>query len=101
MDKINVLAIAAHPDDIEFMMAGTLLLLKEKGCQLNYFNIADGSCGSVEHSKEEIARIRQREAENAARFFNARYFKSITEDFLIQYSEPLIKKVAHNENSAT
>ena len=39
MDKIRVLAIAAHPDDIEFMMAGTLLLLKEKGCLLNYFNI--------------------------------------------------------------
>ena len=27
----SAIAIAAHPDDIEFQMAGTLLLLKEAG----------------------------------------------------------------------
>ena len=27
----TAIAIAAHPDDIEFMMAGTLLLLKKQG----------------------------------------------------------------------
>ena len=37
-----VLAIAAHPDDIEFMMAGTLLLLKQAGCETHYLNIANG-----------------------------------------------------------
>lgn len=94
MDKAHVLAIAAHPDDIEFMMAGTLLLLRGKGCLLNYFNIADGSCGSVQSSKEEIARIRHQEAKNAARSLKANYYPSITEDFLILYSEALIKKVA-------
>ena len=95
MNKINVLAVAAHPDDIEFMMAGTLFLLKEKGCELNYFNIANGSCGSVKHSKQEIVEIRQKEAENAANFLSAKYYKSITDDFKIFYSEELIKKVAY------
>lgn len=94
MNKINVLAVAAHPDDIEFMMAGTLFLLKEKGCELNYLNIANGSCGSVKHSKEEIVEIREKEAENAASFLNAKYYKSMTDDFNVFYSEEVIKKVA-------
>ncbi len=39
----RVLAIGAHPDDIEFMMAGTLLCLRLKGWEVHYLNIADGS----------------------------------------------------------
>ncbi|MEO8269951.1 MAG: PIG-L family deacetylase [Aureliella sp.] len=39
----SVLAIAAHPDDIEFVMAGTLLQLSQRGWQVHYFNIANGS----------------------------------------------------------
>ncbi|MFA6111669.1 MAG: PIG-L family deacetylase, partial [Candidatus Latescibacterota bacterium] len=35
-----VFAVAAHPDDIEFGMAGTLLLLARAGCRLHYLNIA-------------------------------------------------------------
>jgi len=94
MKKINVLAIAAHPDDIELMMAGTLFLLKEKGCELHYLNIANGSCGSEQKSKEEIVKIRGEEAKNAALFLNANYNRSFTVDFGILYSEYLIRKVA-------
>jgi LmbE family N-acetylglucosaminyl deacetylase len=32
------IAIAAHPDDIEFVMAGTLVLLKRAGYETHYFN---------------------------------------------------------------
>ena len=34
-------AIASHPDDIEFMMAGTLIRLKELGYEIHY--ITDGA----------------------------------------------------------
>ena len=43
----RVFAIAAHPDDIEFVMAGTMMLLDDAGYELHYMNIANGSCGSV------------------------------------------------------
>ena len=43
----SALAIAAHPDDIEFVMAGTLLLLKEAGWQIHYLNLTDGDMGST------------------------------------------------------
>ena len=34
-------AIACHPDDIEFMMAGTLFLLKRAGWDVHYMNLCD------------------------------------------------------------
>ena len=47
--SLTVLAFGCHPDDIEFMMAGTLLLLKDLGVELHYINIANGSCGTAVH----------------------------------------------------
>jgi LmbE family N-acetylglucosaminyl deacetylase len=39
-----VLALSAHPDDIEFLMAGTLALLARSGCTVHYLTLANGSC---------------------------------------------------------
>ena len=50
MDKKSgpiVFAMACHPDDIEFMMGGTLILLKEAGYRIHVMNLANGSCGSA------------------------------------------------------
>ncbi|NOY59693.1 MAG: PIG-L family deacetylase, partial [Calditrichaeota bacterium] len=58
----KVFAIAAHPDDIEFMMSGTMILLKEAGCELHYMNLANGSCGTTEYDVPEIVRMRTAEA---------------------------------------
>ena len=44
--KKHAFAVAAHPDDIEFVMAGTLILLRRAGYELHYMNIANGCCGS-------------------------------------------------------
>ena len=59
-------AIAAHPDDIEFLMAGTLILLGRANFEIHYMAIANGSCGTSEHMPKEIIRIRRREARAAA-----------------------------------
>ena len=32
----RAMCVAAHPDDIEFLMAGTLLLLAERGYEPHY-----------------------------------------------------------------
>ncbi len=37
---MRIFALACHPDDIEFMMGGTLFLLKQAGCELHYMNLA-------------------------------------------------------------
>jgi len=62
----RVFAVAAHADDIEFGMAGTLILLAQAGCEIHYLNLANGSCGSATHSAEAIAAIRLNEARQAA-----------------------------------
>jgi LmbE family N-acetylglucosaminyl deacetylase len=69
----HVLAIHAHPDDIEFQCAGTLLQLKQRGCRISVATMTPGDCGSAEHSAEEIARIRREEAAAAAKILEADY----------------------------
>src|SRR4051812_34937369 len=59
----RVLAIAAHPDDIEFMMAGTLLLLRDAGWDTHYLNVSSGNLGSLTLTPSETARIRSAEAQ--------------------------------------
>jgi LmbE family N-acetylglucosaminyl deacetylase len=87
-------AIGSHPDDIEFMMGGTLLLLKERGCEIHYMNIANGSCGTQIHAKEEIIRIRREESMRAAAYAGAVYHESIVDDLAVFYSQDLISRVA-------
>ena len=57
-NKLIALAMAAHPDDIEFMMAGTLLLLKQAGWETHYLNLSAGNCGSVRFGPAETAQVR-------------------------------------------
>jgi LmbE family N-acetylglucosaminyl deacetylase len=89
-----VLAIGCHPDDIEFMMGGTLLLLKGLGAEIHYMNVANGNCGTLEHSRSQIAMIREREARQAARYLGATYYPSIANDLEVTYDLDLVRKVA-------
>ena len=88
----RVLAIHCHPDDIEFMMAGTLFLLKEAGCELYYMSLANGCYGSAEYSKEETIRIRREEAKQAATYLGADFYDSIADDLNVFYTPELIRK---------
>ena len=87
-------AIAAHPDDIEFQMAGTLILLKRAGYVVHYMNIANGSCGTVEYSKEEIIAIRRGEGQAAAALIGAVFHESLVDDLDIFYEPVLLAKVS-------
>lgn len=70
---LHVLAIHAHPDDIEFQCAGTLLRLKQLGCRISVATMTPGDCGSAQHAPEEIAAIRRAEAAAAAEILQAQY----------------------------
>ncbi|QDU94198.1 PIG-L deacetylase family protein [Lignipirellula cremea] len=90
----SVLAIAAHPDDIEFFMAGTLMRLREAGYQVHYMNLANGHTGSTEYSAEETARVRREEARAAAAHLEAVFYPPICSDLAIFYERDLLAKVA-------
>jgi LmbE family N-acetylglucosaminyl deacetylase len=89
-----VFALGCHPDDIEFMMAGTLILLKKAGCELHYMNLANGSCGTTKLSVEEIVEIRGREARKAASILEATFHESLVADIEVLYTQDLIRRVA-------
>lgn len=68
---LRVFAIHAHPDDIEFQCAGTLALLKDRGCEICVATMTPGDCGSAEMGSEEIAATRRAEARAAAELLGA------------------------------
>lgn len=89
-----VLAAVAHPDDIEFMMAGTLLRLQEVGCQVHLWNLANGCCGTATYSKEEIIRLRRQEALDAANLIGAGYHDALCDDLAVFYTPELLARAA-------
>lgn len=91
--SLTVFAVAAHPDDIEMMMAGTLILLKQSGCDLHYMNIANGSCGSVTLGPKEIAAVRTEEAKCAASVIGAHFHEPLVDDIEILYEQWLVRKL--------
>lgn len=90
----SVLAITAHPDDIEFMMAGTLLQLGRVGYDLHMLNIANGNCGSATESREVIAARRWQEAQDAAAIVGARMHPPFVDDLCIAYDQPQLRRLA-------
>ena len=87
------MAVAAHPDDIEFMMAGTLLLLKEAGYEIHYMNLASGNCGSVQHNAARTRVIRRRESRRSAEILGAHYHSSLTNDLEIFYDDRTLRRL--------
>ena len=62
---MNVLAIGAHPDDIEYGCGGMLAKYARKGHDVYLFVASDGALGGE-------AAVRRREQEDAARILGAR-----------------------------
>ncbi len=87
------MALAAHPDDIDFMMSGTLLLLGRAGYELHYMDVANGSCGTAVHDCDEIVRIRAQEARDAARTLGAVFHEPLVDDLMIYYTPQLVARL--------
>ena len=92
--KITVLAAVAHPDDIEFVMAGSLLRLKAAGAEIHMWNLATGNCGTATYSHAEIIRLRWKEAQNSARVAGATMHKPLVDDICVYYEPKVLARVA-------
>lgn len=68
---MNVLAIGAHPDDVEILSAGTLAKYAAAGHQVFIGIATNGDVGSQVMSRDEIREIRHAEAKNAAAVIGA------------------------------
>jgi len=65
----KVLCVQPHPDDCEFGAGGTLADLADRGVEVVYLTMTDGSMGASEPSLEprKLAETRRREQEEAAK----------------------------------
>ncbi|MFM8703535.1 MAG: PIG-L deacetylase family protein, partial [Planctomycetia bacterium] len=88
------LAVFAHPDDIEFVAAGTLLLLRDAGYSIHYLNLSGGDCGSMTTGPDETRAIRAAEGRAAAAILAAEFHESLASDICIFYEERLLRRLA-------
>jgi len=71
----RVLIVMAHPDDGEFSCAGTVARWAHEGRDIYYCLVTDGQVGDAGDeniTSEELARVRQEEAQAAARALGVR-----------------------------
>jgi LmbE family N-acetylglucosaminyl deacetylase len=88
------LSILAHPDDAEFLCAGTLIrLTREHGWQIHIASMTPGDCGSAELPPEEIGRLRREEGQRAAALIGAVYHCLEERDLSIFYDARTLEKV--------
>jgi LmbE family N-acetylglucosaminyl deacetylase len=89
----SVLALFAHPDDIEFHASGTLLQLGRRGWNLHYCNLSNGNLGSTKTSPIKTATIRRAEARKSAQILGATWHPSFCNDFQVFYTDKNIRRV--------
>jgi LmbE family N-acetylglucosaminyl deacetylase len=90
----SAIAVFAHPDDIEFVAAGTLLLLQWAGWETHYLNLSTGNCGSVRHGPAATRRLRLAEAKEAAGLLGAHFHAGWFDDLEILYEVKSIRRLS-------
>lgn len=72
---MRIIAIGAHPDDLEILCGGTLAKYCQQGHQVFMAHLANGNRGSTQYSSEELIIVRREEAKKAAEVIGAEYLE--------------------------
>ena len=90
---MRVLAVGAHPDDLEILCGGTLARYVEEGHEVVMCHATKGDRGSFEYSSEEITRIRGEEARRAAEIAGAEYVSLELSDGEVNAADPAQRRL--------
>ncbi|MCB0636199.1 MAG: bacillithiol biosynthesis deacetylase BshB1 [Lewinella sp.] len=89
MQAVDILAIAAHPDDVELACSGTLLKHIDQGYTVGILDLTRGELGT-----RGSAEIRANEAAEAARLMGATFRHNVgLADGFFPYSEESIRRI--------
>jgi LmbE family N-acetylglucosaminyl deacetylase len=91
---MKVLAVGAHPDDLELLCGGTLARFVREGHSVSMCHATLGDRGSFVHSSAEIARIRLTEAEQAASIIGAEHLTLGLSDGEVSAADPAQRRLA-------
>ena len=94
MNKQTILAIGAHPDDMEQFAGGTLRLLAKLGHKVTIAPLTDGACGTDDLSAEEIIKVRAQEQKKAAEILGVKVINLGIRDGCIEDNLATARKVA-------
>ena len=89
----TALAVFCHPDDIEFVAAGTLLQLHAAGWDIHYMNVASGNLGTSTLPPDEARVVRRAESQRAADLLGAQWHEGLCDDLEVVYSVPLVRRL--------
>ncbi len=90
---MRVLAVGAHPDDLEILCGGTLARYGREGHEVVMCHATRGDRGSFEYSSEEIARIRAEEAKQAAAVAGAEHVSLELSDGEVNAADPAQRRL--------
>jgi LmbE family N-acetylglucosaminyl deacetylase len=88
----TVLSFLAHPDDAEFLCAGTLARLADAGWSVHIATATPGDCGSATQDRWEISALRTKEATAAAEVIGATYHCLDERDIFVVFDQPTLRK---------
>jgi len=87
--KLDILAIAVHPDDVELSCAATLIKHKNQGKKTGILDLTKGELGT-----RGSAHLRMDESKESARILQLDYRKNLGfKDGFVDYSEASISKI--------
>jgi len=93
---VKILAVGAHPDDLEILCGGTLARYVAEGHAVVMCHATRGDRGSFEHTSEEIARIRDAEARRAAGIAGAEHATLGFSDGEVNAADPEQRRLVAN-----
>lgn len=85
---MKVLAVGAHPDDLELLCGGTLARYAAGGHEIFMANVAKGDMGSLVMGPAETAATRLKEAQSSAAIIGARHETLGVPDGHVRASDP-------------
>jgi LmbE family N-acetylglucosaminyl deacetylase len=85
---MNILAVVAHPDDIEIFCAGTLAKYARQGHRIFHAVFTSGNMGDLHIPPAELAATRKREAEAGAAVIGASLIWGGIDDECVYPNEP-------------
>lgn len=88
--KVDILAIGAHPDDVELSAGGTIIKSVEQGKTVAIVDLTEGELGS-----RGTVRTRYTEAENAAKILGVDYRENVrlADGFFYEDRESLLRLI--------
>ncbi|NPV55005.1 MAG: hypothetical protein HPY71_16070 [Firmicutes bacterium] len=92
-DRLSVLAVGAHPDDLELLCGGTLAKYAKLGHEVTMCHVLNGDLGHFHIPRKELAATRAREAEEAGKLIGARVVNLDISDLGIYPTEEIKLKV--------